>query len=247
MKNHALDFDRGSNKISIAMQENQIQLSDSWKARLLPEFQQPYMQQLKAFLKKELCSQKHVYPRPEEYFLAFNSLPFEEVKVVILGQDPYHGPNQAHGLCFSVPPSLSPPPSLVNIFKELRADVGIEPPQHGCLTSWATQGVLLLNATLTVQAGRAGSHQNKGWETFTDKVIHLLNEEKQNLVFMLWGSFAQKKAHFVDSQKHLVLKASHPSPFSADRGFFGCKHFSKANAYLKEHGQIEINWSVPPQ
>ena len=227
------------------MKENQIRLSDSWKNQLLPEFQKPYMQDLKSFLMKEIQSQKHIYPRPEEYFQAFDSTPFEKVKVVILGQDPYHGPGQAHGLCFSVPPSVPPPPSLVNIFKELSSDIGIPTPPHGCLTSWAKQGVLLLNATLTVQAGRAGSHQNKGWEIFTDQVIHQLNSVRTNLVFMLWGSFAQKKAGFVDSQKHLVLKAPHPSPFSADRGFFTCKHFSKANTYLKKHGQTEIDWNIP--
>ena len=227
------------------MKESQVRLSESWKSRLLPEFQQPYMQELKSFLKREMKSQKLIYPHPEVYFYALDSLPFEKVKVVILGQDPYHGHGQAHGLCFSVPPSITPPPSLLNIFKELRADIGISPPKHGCLTAWAKQGVLLLNATLTVQAGRAGSHQNKGWEILTDRIIHLLNEERKNLVFMLWGSFAQKKAHFVDSQRHLVLKAPHPSPFSADRGFFGCKHFSKANAYLKEHGQTEVDWNVP--
>ena len=227
------------------MTENKIRLAESWKSRLLPEFHKPYMQELKSFLVQEIQLNKCIYPRPEEYFSAFSASPFEDVKVVILGQDPYHGPNQAHGLCFSVRPSAPMPPSLINIFKELKSDLGIALPQHGCLASWAKQGILLLNATLTVEAGRAGSHQNKGWELFTDKAIHLLNKEKQNLVFLLWGSFAQKKAGFVDENRHLVLKAPHPSPFSADRGFFGCAHFSKTNAYLKAHGKTEIDWQVP--
>ena len=224
---------------------NQIRLSEDWKSRLLSEFQQPYMQELKAFLVQEIKLKKCIYPRPEEYFSTFDEVSFEEVKVVILGQDPYHGPHQAHGLCFSVRPSVAIPPSLVNIFKELQSDIGITKPRHGCLSSWGKQGVLLLNATLTVEAGKAGSHQNKGWEFFTDKVVHLLNEERENLVFMLWGSFAQKKGYFINQQKHLVLKAPHPSPFSADRGFFGCAHFSKANAYLKAHGKEVIDWNVP--
>ncbi|MDE0518988.1 MAG: uracil-DNA glycosylase [Bdellovibrionales bacterium] len=225
--------------------ENQVCLSESWKTRLLSEFQQPYMQDLKAFLVQEIKLKKCIYPRPEEYFSAFDAVAFEDVKVVILGQDPYHGPRQAHGLCFSVRPSVPAPPSLVNIFKELQSDIGIVKPPHGCLNYWAKQGVLLLNSTLTVEAGKAGSHQNKGWEFFTDKVIHLLNEEREHLVFMLWGSFAQKKGYFINQEKHLVLKAPHPSPFSADRGFFGCAHFSKANTYLKEHGKEVIDWSLP--
>ncbi len=226
------------------MQKTPIRLSESWKKHLLPEFSEPYMRELKSFLVRELKSKKNIYPRPEEYFSAFDAVAFEQVKVVILGQDPYHGPRQAHGLCFSVRPSVAIPPSLVNIFKELQTDLSIPQPRHGCLTSWARQGVLLLNAALTVEAGRAGSHQNKGWEIFTDRVIDLLNKKRKHLVFMLWGSFAQKKGAFVDMEKHLVLKAPHPSPFSADRGFFGCAHFSKANAYLKVHGKEEIDWSV---
>lgn len=227
------------------MDKDQIRLSESWKSRLLSEFQQPYMMELKDFLVQEIKSKKCIYPRPNEYFSAFDIIPFEEVKVVILGQDPYHGPRQAHGLCFSVRPSVSVPPSLVNIFKELQSDIGISKPKHGCLTTWATQGVLLLNATLTVEAGKAGSHQNKGWEIFTDRVVSLLNEERKHLVFMLWGSYAQRKGAFISEEKHLVLKAPHPSPFSADRGFFGCAHFSKANTYLKAHGKKEIDWSLP--
>lgn len=227
------------------MREGQVRLSKSWKSRLFPEFQQPYMGELKQFLIQEIKLKKCIYPRPDEYFSAFDATSFEEVKVVILGQDPYHGPRQAHGLCFSVRPSFSIPPSLVNIFKELQSDIGIPKPQHGCLTAWAEQGVMLLNATLTVEAGKAGSHQNKGWEAFTDRVISLLNEQREHLVFMLWGSYAQRKGAFINKEKHLVLKAPHPSPFSADRGFFGCAHFSKANIYLKTHGKREIDWSIP--
>ena len=227
------------------MSQNQIRLSESWKNRLLPEFQQPYMRELRDFLVQEIRLKKNIYPRPTEYFSAFDAVSFEDVKVVILGQDPYHGPRQAHGLCFSVRPSVPVPPSLMNIFKELQSDVGIAKPQHGCLVAWAKQGVLLLNATLTVEAGQAGSHQKKGWEIFTDRIVHLLNEEREHLVFMLWGGFAQRKGAFIDGQKHLVLKAPHPSPFSADRGFFGCAHFSKANVYLKDHGKKEIDWNVP--
>ena len=222
-----------------------VRLSDSWKNYLLPEFQQPYMQELRDFLVQEIKSNKRIYPRPNEYFSAFSAVSFEEVKVVILGQDPYHGRDQAHGLCFSVRPHVSIPPSLVNIFKELKSDIGIPRPTHGCLTSWAKQGVLLLNATLTVEAGKAGSHQNKGWETFTDRVIEELNRHGTHLVFILWGSYAQKKGAFIDDKKHLVLKSPHPSPFSADRGFFGCAHFSKTNTYLKSHGKTEIDWSIP--
>ena len=227
------------------MKEEQVRLSKSWKSRLFPEFQQPYMGELKNFLVQEIKSKKCIYPSPDEYFSAFDATAFEEVKVVILGQDPYHGPRQAHGLCFSVRPSVSIPPSLINVFKELQSDIGIPKPRHGCLTTWAKQGVLLLNATLTVEAGKAGSHQNRGWEIFTDRVIYLLNEQREHLVFMLWGSYAQKKGAFINREKHLVLAASHPSPFSADRGFFGCAHFSKANVYLKAHNKGEINWSVP--
>ncbi len=227
------------------MEQNQIRLSKSWKQKLGLEFQQPYMKALKNFLIKEIKSKKTIYPSPQEYFFALDTVPFEEVKVVILGQDPYHGPGQAHGLCFSVRPFVPPPPSLINIFKELQSDLNISKPRQGCLTAWAKQGVLLLNATLTVEARRAGSHQNKGWEIFTDRVIHLLNEEREALVFMLWGSFAQRKGGFIDTKKHLVLKAPHPSPFSADRGFFGCAHFSKANAYLKARGKTEVDWSLP--
>ena len=185
------------------------------------------MRELKTFLVNEIKLNRKIYPRPEEYFAAFDAVAFEDVKVIILGQDPYHGPHQAHGLCFSVQPSVSVPPSLKNIFKELQSDLGIPVPRHGCLTAWAEQGALLLNATLTVAAGKAGSHQNKGWELFTDRSIHLLNEEREHLVFMLWGRFAQKKGAFIDSTRHLVLKAPHPSPFSADYGFSAALIFQK--------------------
>ncbi|MFU8818596.1 MAG: uracil-DNA glycosylase [Desulfurivibrio sp.] len=223
----------------------QIQLEDSWKQRLLPEFSQPYMRNLKSFLLTELAAGKTVYPKGAEMFAALNLIPFNRVKVVILGQDPYHGPNQAHGLCFSVRPGTAIPPSLLNIYKELKEDVGFTMPGHGYLQSWAEQGVLLLNATLSVQAGLAGSHQGKGWEQFTDRIVHLLNEEGEHLVFMLWGSYAQKKGSFIDPQRHLVLKAPHPSPLSAHRGFFGCRHFSRANRYLEAHGKTPVNWQLP--
>lgn len=229
------------------MDPDKIQLEPEWKRQLWDEFAQPYMQSLKQFLKEEYSKGKTIYPRGSEYFNAFNSTPFSRVKVVILGQDPYHGPGQAHGLCFSVRPGVAPPPSLINIFKELKRDLNIDPPLHGHLQSWAEQGVLLLNATLTVEKGKAGSHQNKGWERFTDKAIHCLNENREHIVFVLWGSYAQKKAAFVDTKKHLVLKAPHPSPLSAHRGFLGCGHFSKINAYLKKTGQKPINWALPSQ
>ena len=223
---------------------SKIALSQSWKNHLLSEFEKPYMQNLRNFLISQIRLKKTIYPTAQNYFTAFNTLSFEDVRVVILGQDPYHGPHQAHGLCFSVPPNVKIPPSLNNIFKELKADIGTPIPPHGCLLSWAKKGVFLLNAILTVEKGKAGSHQNKGWEIFTDKVIDILNKKKKHLVFMLWGSFAQKKGAFIDREKHLVLKAAHPSPFSADRGFFGSSPFSKANNYLSSHSQKEIDWSL---
>lgn len=221
-----------------------IRLEDSWKEKLKEEFNKPYMLELKSFLKKEKELKKIIYPAGSLIFNALNLTPFNKVRVVILGQDPYHGPNQAHGLCFSVLKGVPPPPSLVNIYKELIADIGISKPPHGELTSWAQQGVLLLNATLTVEDGKAGSHQNRGWEHFTDRVIHLINDNRENIVFLLWGSFAQKKASFIDRKKHLVLEAPHPSPLSAHRGFLGCKHFSKTNEYLKSKGYEPIQWSL---
>ncbi len=222
-----------------------IRLEESWKTLLLEEFQKPYMKDLKKFLKAEKEAKKIIYPSGSQIFNAMNLTPFENVKVVILGQDPYHGPNQAHGLCFSVRKGVPPPPSLVNIFKELMADLRIAKPTHGELTSWAEQGVLLLNATLTVEEHKAGSHQNRGWESFTDKIIHLINDHRENVVFLLWGSFAQKKASFIDRKKHFVLEAPHPSPLSAHRGFLGCKHFSQTNEYLKSKGLKSIDWNVP--
>ncbi len=227
------------------MSANNIKLDASWLALLEPEFQQPYMQQLRAFLVEERENKKVIYPPGSQWFAAFNYTPFDKVKVVILGQDPYHGPNQAHGLCFSVQQGVAIPPSLQNIYQELQSDLDIPFAPHGCLTHWAEQGVLLLNATLTVERGRAGAHQGKGWETFTDKAVELLNRQRENLVFMLWGSYAQKKGAFIDGQKHCILKAPHPSPLSAHRGFLGCRHFSRANDYLASTGQTPIAWALP--
>lgn len=229
------------------MTEAQVQMEQGWKEHLIEEFAKPYMQELKAFLRSEMVQRKIIYPKGNEYFNAFNSTPFEQVKVVILGQDPYHGPNQAHGLCFSVQHGVEPPPSLINIFKEIQADLGLGPAdfRHGNLKSWADQGVLLLNSVLTVEQGRAASHQGKGWETFTDKAIAELNVKRSGVVFLLWGSYAHKKGEVIDSSKHLVLKAPHPSPLSAHRGFLGCRHFSKANAYLVQQGSTPIDWRLP--
>jgi uracil-DNA glycosylase len=214
-----------------------------WKRILWDEFQAPYFSELKAFLVEEKLRHT-VYPPGKLIFNAFHHTPFDRVKVVILGQDPYHGPGQAHGLCFSVPPGITPPPSLVNIFKELHTDLGVPLPANGNLEKWADQGVLLLNATLTVRAGQAGSHQNKGWETFTNKVIAQVSEKKSGVVFMLWGRYAQAKETLIDGLRHLILKAPHPSPFSAHSGFFGCRHFSRANSFLEKQGMKAINWSL---
>jgi uracil-DNA glycosylase len=219
-----------------------IQLNDSWKNRLNGEFTQPYMQQLKAFLQQRKEANARVYPRGSLIFNALNTTPFDKVKVVILGQDPYHGPGQAHGLSFSVPEGVQHPPSLQNIFKELQNDLGKPVPRHGLLQHWAEQGVLLLNSVLTVEEGQAAAHAGKGWELFTDKIIHLLNDEREHIVFILWGSYAQKKGQFIDRKKHLVIESVHPSPLSAHRGFFGSKPFSQANAYLSQHGITPINW-----
>lgn len=226
------------------MTEEQIKLEDSWKSRLKDEFTAPYMQKLKAFLLKEKEHHKTIFPRGPEYFAALNMTPFDQVKVVILGQDPYHGPGQAHGLSFSVRPGVALPPSLVNIYKELADDLGIPRSQHGHLEAWAHQGVLLLNSVLTVESGRAASHQGQGWEQFTDKIVHLLAEEREHLVFVLWGSYAQKKGAFIDRKKHLVIDSPHPSPLSAHRGFFGSKPFSKINRYLSDHGKTPIRWQL---
>lgn len=222
-----------------------VQLDPSWKALLSSEFEQAYMQQLGDFLRAEKAAGKVIFPPGPQMFNALNSTPFDKVKVVVLGQDPYHGPGQAHGLSFSVPPGVRIPPSLLNIYKEIERDLGVAIPNHGCLQSWAEQGVLLLNATLSVQQANAGSHQNKGWEQFTDRIVQLLSEQREGLVFLLWGSYAQKKGRVIDAQKHCVLKSVHPSPLSAHRGFLGCGHFSATNNYLLQRGQSPIDWSVP--
>lgn len=218
-----------------------VRIEPSWQQRLQPEFDKPYFENLTAFVRNEYAT-KTVYPPGSQIFAAFDACPFDRVKVVILGQDPYHEPNQAHGLCFSVNDHIPFPPSLQNIFKEIESDLGIPVPASGNLTRWARQGVLLLNATLTVEAHRAASHQGKGWETFTDAVIHRLAEEREHLVFILWGAYAQRKGEFIDRNRHLVLKSPHPSPLSAHRGFFGNHHFSQANRYLEAHGIEPIQW-----
>ncbi len=222
---------------------DRLRLEPGWKQALASEFSSDYMTQLRAFLLAEKQQGKEVYPPGAQIFNAFQHTPFDQVKVVILGQDPYHGPGQAHGLCFSVPEGVRPPPSLVNIFKEISRDFGTPMSRNGNLEHWADQGVLLLNATLTVLQGQAGAHQGKGWERFTDAVIDRLNQQRDGLVFMLWGSYAQKKGALIDRQRHLVLTAPHPSPLSAHRGFIGCGHFSKANEYLASHGKSPVNWS----
>lgn len=222
---------------------NSVNLEPSWLAVLADEFQQDYMQELSDFFKKEVHAGKVIYPPPKLIFNALNSTAIDKVKVVILGQDPYHGPHQAHGLSFSVPQGVRPPPSLINIFKAINNDLGITHPSHGCLQSWAEQGVLLLNAVLTVEHKQAGSHAGRGWERFTDKIVEVLNE-REGLVFMLWGAYAQKKGAIIDSNKHLVLKAVHPSPLSAHRGFLTCGHFSKANEYLESEGKEQVNWNL---
>jgi uracil-DNA glycosylase len=218
-----------------------VKIEESWAKALSEEFDKDYFKMLTDFVRKEYQTQT-IYPRGRDIFRAFDMCPLDEVKVVILGQDPYHGPGQANGLCFSVCEGVPFPPSLINIFKEVKEDLGKEIPPHGSLDRWAEQGVLLINATLTVRAHQAGSHQKKGWEQFTDAVIKVLSEKKSGLVYMLWGSYAQKKGAIVSHHENLILKAVHPSPLSAYRGFFGSKHFSQANAYLKKQGASEINW-----
>ena len=222
-----------------------IQLHESWKTPLLSEFEADYMVQLRTYLLAERASGKQIYPRGREWFRALDLTPLDKVRVVILGQDPYHGPGQAHGLCFSVKPGVRPPPSLVTIYKELQSDLGIPRANHGFLEHWAQQGVLLLNSVLTVEMAKAASHQKKGWERFTDAVIRLVNAKDQPVVFMLWGAYAQKKAAFVDAEKHLVLKAAHPSPLSAHNGFLGCRHFSQCNTFLESKGLAPIDWALP--
>ena len=219
----------------------EVNIEDSWKRRLQPEFDKPYFYNLTNFVKEEY-SKHTIYPPGKFIFHAFNTCPFDKVKVVIIGQDPYHEPGQYYGLCFSVLDGVPFPPSLLNIFKEIENDLGKPMPKSGRLERWADQGVLLINAILTVRAHQAGSHRGKGWEEFTDAVIKILNDEKENIVFMLWGSYAQRKGAFIDRTRHCVLTAAHPSPLSADRGFFGCKHFSKANQYFKSKGISEIEW-----
>ncbi len=234
-----------------------VRLHPSWRRWLDAEFQLPYMQALRAFLAAEKARHKVIYPRGAQMFAALDSTPFDAVKVVIIGQDPYHGPNQAHGLCFSVQPGVPVPPSLHNVFAEIADDLGATdasdaaggtgapiriPPGRGCLTGWARQGVLLLNAVLSVEQGRAASHQGQGWERFTDRIVTVLNDERDGLVFLLWGGYAQRKGAIVDRRRHLVLTAPHPSPLSAHRGFLGCRHFSQANRYLAQQGQLPIDW-----
>ncbi|MFN3717473.1 MAG: uracil-DNA glycosylase [Rhizobium rhizophilum] len=227
------------------MAEAEVRLGDSWKAVLGEEFSRSYMHDLKAFLQREKADGKQIFPKGSEYFRALDLTPLDDVRVVILGQDPYHGAGQAHGLCFSVQPGVRIPPSLVNIYKEMQSDLGIPPARHGFLEHWARQGVLLLNSVLTVEEAHAASHQGKGWEQFTDAVIRAVNEDCEHVVFILWGAYAQKKAAFVDRSRHLVLKAPHPSPLSAHNGFFGSRHFSQANEYLVSQGRNTIDWQLP--
>jgi uracil-DNA glycosylase len=222
-----------------------VKLDESWKAVLEPEFSEPYMRALKIYLVGEREAGKVIFPKGSEYFRALDLTSLGSVRVVILGQDPYHGDGQAHGLCFSVQPGVRIPPSLINIYKELERDLEIPPARHGFLEHWASQGVLLLNSVLTVERGLAASHQGKGWERFTDAVVRAVNAQEAPVVFLLWGSYAQRKAGFVDASKHLVLKAPHPSPLSAHQGFIGCGHFSKANAFLEERGLGPIDWRLP--
>ena len=225
--------------------DGRIRLEPSWKARVGDYLHRPDMLELGAFLRAEKARGRTLYPPGPQIFAALDATPFDAVKVVILGQDPYHGPGQAHGLCFSVPPGVPIPPSLDNIFKELQRDLGLARPDHGCLLPWARQGVLMLNAVLTVEEGKAGAHQGRGWEGFTDHVVDVLNRERDGLVFMLWGSYAQAKGKVIDPRRHKVLKAPHPSPLSAYRGFIGSGHFSAANEYLARQGKAPIDWSLP--
>ena len=228
------------------MSETGVRLEPSWKAHVGDWFAREDMRALAAFLRERKAAGARIHPPGAQIFAAFDATPFDAVKVVILGQDPYHGPGQAHGLSFSVPPGVPVPPSLQNMYKELRRDLGIAPPDHGWLMPWARQGVLLLNAVLTVEEGRAGSHQGRGWEGFTDHVVDVLNREREGLVFLLWGSYAQAKGKVIDAQRHRVLRTTHPSPLSAHRGFLGCGHFSATNQYLARRGVAPIDWALPP-
>ncbi len=225
--------------------QDRIKLEPGWKAVLGEEFDKPYMQALGEFLRREKAAGKEIFPPGGLIFNALNSTPLERVKVVIIGQDPYHGPGQAHGLCFSVQPGVPVPPSLQNIFKELKRDLNIDPPNHGCLQHWAEQGVLLLNTSLTVEQGKAGSHASAGWQPFTDKVIEVVSRERPHLVFLLWGAHAQSKERLIDPTKHLILRSPHPSPLSAHRGFIGNGHFGRTNKFLEQHGLAPVAWALP--
>jgi len=227
--------------------DSRIKLEASWKERIGDYIQREDMAALSAFLRQRKSQGARIYPPGPQIFAAFDATPYAAVKAVILGQDPYHGPGQAHGLCFSVQPGVPVPPSLDNIYKEIERDLGLPRPRHGCLTAWAERGVLLLNAVLTVEEGRAGAHQGKGWEGFTDHVVDTLNRDREGLVFLLWGSYAQAKGKRIDTRRHRVLKAPHPSPLSAHRGFIGCGHFSAANEFLVRNGQTPIDWSLPAE
>ncbi|MDR0693916.1 MAG: uracil-DNA glycosylase [Prevotellaceae bacterium] len=220
-----------------------VKIEESWKTALQAEFEKPYFAIISACVRNDMLAGKTVYPPPKLIFNAFDKTPFDKVKVVILGQDPYHGAGQAHGLCFSVSRGVNPPPSLVNIFKEIETDLGIAPPSHGCLEKWAEQGVFLLNAALTVRSGEPMSHSKIGWETFTDAVIATLSQKKEGIVFLLWGNFARNKKILIDATKHFVLETAHPSPLSSG-GFFGCRHFSKTNELLQQQGRAPIDWSL---
>ncbi len=224
--------------------DREIKLDKSWLEVMADEFEKPYMAELQQFLIEEKNRGKTIFPREQERFHALKKTPFNKVKAVILGQDPYHGDGQAHGLCFSVQKGIKPPPSLVNIYKEMGTDLGLTPPDHGCLDKWADQGILMLNAVLTVEAHKAGSHQKKGWENFTDRIIRELENRKKNLVFILWGSYARKKGSFIRKDRHMVIEGPHPSPLSSYRGFFGSRPFSRTNDYLRETGQSEIDWKI---
>lgn len=224
--------------------KGEVAIEDGWKQALQAEFTKPYFAGIKNFLKQQKAAGKIIYPPGPMIFNAFNLTPFDKVKVVILGQDPYHGLGQAHGLCFSVQKGIKPPPSLVNIYKEMRTDLGLEPPTHGCLQQWAEQGVFLLNAMLTVEKDLPASHQKIGWQNFTDAAIAALSKNRTNLVFILWGAYAQQKIELIDQTKHFIIKSPHPSPFSADKGFFGSKPFSKTNNWLEQHHLENINWQL---
>ena len=223
----------------------QVKLHPSWYSRLKDEFEKPYMEELREFLVAEKKAGKEIYPTGDNIFAAMNHTPFESIKVVIFGQDPYHGPNQAHGLCFSVLPGVRIPPSLINIYKEMASDIGTTPVNHGYLLPWAEQGVLLLNSVLTVEKNKAASHKNRGWETFTDRIAHIIDAEHEGAAFILWGSYAQKKGAFINRTKHLVLSSPHPSPLSASRGFFGTRPFSRVNQWLENQGKKPVSWQLP--